>query len=581
MKTLLALLAMTLIFSGEVFGGINTPPMRDPSGIGSDIRLSPVPVPSTVGPTILSSYSGSYALLIGESQYAYRWTNLSGIPGELQKVEAMLTAQGFQVETALNLTSSQLRERVDKFINDYGFDENNRLLFFYSGHGYSRGPTDNKKGYIVPIDAPNPDFDMKGFLQKAVTMNQFMTWARRMEAKHALFLFDSCFAGTVFAARENMTLPRQISQAAARPVRQFITAGRADEKVPAKSTFTPAFVDALAEGWGDLNQDGYITGRELGLYLWNKVPKYTEQTPQFGEIRDYHLAQGDFVFVVGNGGSQPISNVLATMPAGKVFRDRLKDGTEGPEMVVIPAGRFRMGDIQGGGRDNEQPVHSVSVDKLAMGRYEVTVAEFRRFVNATGYQTDAEKKGGCYSYANGWKWVDGADWRNFGISQTDNHPVVCVSWNDATAYTKWLSEQTGHTYRLPTEAEWEYAARAGTETKYWWGNTASHEYANYGKDVCCDGFAKGKDRWVYTSPVGSFAKNPFGLYDTVGNVWEWTCSEYEGKYAGKEQQCADAGYFVLRGGAWNGDAARTRSADRYCSDPTNRFSNCGFRPCRG
>ncbi len=348
MKTLLALLAMTLIFSGEVFGG-DIRPMRDPSGIGSDIRLSPVPVPSTVGPTILSSYSGSYALLIGESQYAYRWTNLSGIPGELQKVEAMLTAQGFQVETALNLTSSQLKDRVDKFINDYGFDENNRLLFFYSGHGYSRGPIDNKKGYIVPIDAPNPDFDMKGFLQKAVTMNQFMTWARRMEAKHALFLFDSCFAGTVFSARENMTLPRQISQAAARPVRQFITAGRADEKVPAKSTFTPAFVDALAEGWGDLNQDGYITGRELGLYLWNKVPKYTEQTPQFGEIKDYHLAQGDFVFVVGNGGSQPISNVLATMPPGKVFRDRLKDGTEGPEMVVIPAGRFRMGDIQGGG----------------------------------------------------------------------------------------------------------------------------------------------------------------------------------------------------------------------------------------
>ncbi len=222
---------------------------------------------------------------------------------------------------------------------------------------------------------------------------------------------------------------------------------------------------------------------------------------------------------------------------------------------------------------DEQPVHSVSVDKLAMGRYEVTVAEFRRFVNATGYQTYAEKKGGCYSYANGWKWVDGADWRNPGISQTDTHPVVCVSWNDATAYTKWLSEQTGHTYRLPTEAEWEYAARAGTETKYWWGNEIGSNKANCYNNLCGDSFD-------YTAPVGSFAKNPFGLYDTVGNVWEWTCSEYEGKYAGKEQQCADAGYFVLRGGAWNDNATRARSANRDGNDPANRGGDCGFRPAR-
>jgi len=564
-KTLPALLAMTLIFSGEVFGG-DTRPMRDPGYIGSDIRVS------TVGPTILSSYSGSYALLIGESRYVHRWINLSSIPDELKKVDAILTVQGFQVETALNLTSSQLRDRVDQFINDYGFDENNRLLFFYSGDGYSRKHFGNNKGYIVPIDAPNPDFNMKGFLQKAVTMNQFMAWARRMEAKHALFLFDSCFSGTVFTARENMTLPRQISQAAARPVRQFITAGRADEKVPAKSTFTPAFVDALAEGWGDTNQDGYITGQELGLYLWNTVPQYTEQTPQFGKIKDYQLAQGEFVFVAG--GNKPISNVLATMPPGRVFRDRLKDSSEGPEMVVIPAGRFRMGDIQGGGYEDEQPVHRVSVDKFAMGRYEVTVGEFRQFVNATSYQTDAEKRGSCRSYANGWKWVKGANWRNLGFSQTETHPAVCVSWNDATAYANWLSQQTGHTYRLPTEAEWEYAARAGTETKYWWGNDIGTNLANCWKSYCGDSVD-------YTAPVGSFAKNPFGLYDTVGNVWEWTCSEYERKYAGKELRCVNGGSrFALRGGSWGGEPGNVRAASRSRNSDDYRNVNVGFRLAR-
>jgi len=274
----------------------------------------------------------------------------------------------------------------------------------------------------------------------------------------------------------------------------------------------------------------------------------------------------------------PISNVLATMPSGRVFRDRLKDGSDGPEMGVISAGRFRMGDIQGGGSYDEQPVHSVSVEKFAMGRYEVTVAEFRRFVKATGYQTDAEKQGSCYSWANGWEWVKGANWRNPGFSQKDTHPVVCVSWNDATAYTEWLSQQTGHTYRLPTEAQWEYAARAGTETKYWWGNTASHEYANYGKDQCCEGLAKGKDRWIYTSPVGSFAPNPFGLYDTVGNVWEWTCSEHTNKYNGEEQRCADGGSrLVLRGGSWGIKPRFVRAADRFNDSHVNRFGFVGFR----
>jgi len=165
---------------------------------------------------------------------------------------------------------------------DYGFDKNNRLLFFYSGHGYTR----NNKGYIVPTDAPNPQLNEKsekGFLKKAVGMNQILTWARRMEAKHALFLFDSCFS------------------MAKLPVRQFITAGSADEEVPAKSVFTPAFIDALQYRLGDLYKDGYVTGEELGLYLKNKVHEHSEQTPQYGKIRDYDLSRGDFVFAVGSG----------------------------------------------------------------------------------------------------------------------------------------------------------------------------------------------------------------------------------------------------------------------------------------
>ena len=678
---------LLILLSFIILSACDTTQRRDPSGVVPlpvhDIQepvLPIIPVSSSHGKQILSSYSGSYALLIGESKYTNGWQSLGSIPGELVQVEEVLISQGFRVEKSLNLNAEKLNKRFETFINDYGLDENNRLLFFYSGHGHTR----KDKGYIVPTDAANPNLDEKEFLKKAVGMNQILTWARKIEAKHVLFLFDSCFSGAVFKAKNLSKIPRQISQAAEEPVRQFITAGSAEETVPAKSVFTPAFIDALRFGWGDLYKDGYITGQELGLYLKSKVPEHIEQTPQYGKIKDYELSRGDFVFISGgnqipeppvippvaalsvptapvpipkrdsdgdavtddqdqcprntaaeiskgvyksgsrkgcpidsdndrvpdyrdncphnrsneisqgvdsrgcpldsdrdsvadyqdacpntssgitvkeNGCSIPAPVVSDTPSqhndtAGTVFRDRLKDGSKGPEMVWIPAGTFRMGDIQGGGDDDEQPVHSVSVKKFAMGRYEVTFAEYDKFAQATGRNKPSDQ---------GWG--------------RGNRPVINVSWNDATAYTEWLSEQTGKKYRLPTEAEWEYAARAGSETKYWWGNEIGSNRANCGINYCGDNFE-------YTAPVGSFAANAFGLYDTVGNVWEWTCSEYENRYKGKEKHCLSNNsaksdsLFVLRGGSWGSNARGTRSASRYRFSRADHFWNYGFRLAR-
>ncbi len=244
---------------------------------------------------------------------------------------------------------------------------------------------------------------------------------------------------------------------------------------------------------------------------------------------------------------------------GTVFRDSLADGGSGPEIVWIPAGSFtslrsvtsyRMGDIQGDGYSNEKPVHRVSVGKFAMGKFEVTFAEYDKFVQATGRSKPSD---------NGWG--------------RGNRPVINVSWNDATAYTKWLSNQTGKTYRLPTEAEWEYAARAGTETKYWWGNDVGKNRANCYGDYCGDSFK-------YTSPVGSFSSNKFGLYDTVGNVWEWTCSEYTNKYNGKEKTCINKSSNknrVLRGGSWTNFPRSVRAANRGRNSPDDRVVYLGFR----
>jgi len=233
----------------------------------------------------------------------------------------------------------------------------------------------------------------------------------------------------------------------------------------------------------------------------------------------------------------------------KFFQHCLKDGGLGPKMVTIPAGDFWMGDIQGGGETDEKPKHFVSIKKsFAMCRYEVTFEEYDRFADATGRDKPKDK---------GWG--------------RGKRPVINVSWDDAKAYVDWLSEQTDESYGLPSEAQWEYAARAGKTTKYWWGDTASHKYANYGSEKWTEkwsgGLKTGKDKWKNTSPVGSFEPNPFGLYDMVGNVWEWVADPYHDNYNGAPKDGSvwkkDGGKAVLRGGSWYNKAEWCRVANRY------------------
>lgn len=263
------------------------------------------------------------------------------------------------------------------------------------------------------------------------------------------------------------------------------------------------------------------------------------------------------------------------------FHDVAATATRAPEMALVPAGKFRIGDVTGKGASEEQPAHEVNIGSaFAVGRYEVTVAEFGEFVKATQYKTDAERGNGCFTYRDAskdWSVINNTSWQSPNFKQDPNHPAVCVSWNDAVAYTQWLSQQTGERYRLPTEAEWEYVARAGTDTNYWWGNQSECDNAN-----CC----KTGQTWMtkQTRAVGSYAANPFGLYDTAGNVWEWTASEYAASYTGSETQSARAdsenALRVVRGGSWYNFAIDTRAGLRGKNSAQDRFSTVGFRVAR-
>ena len=306
-------------------------------------------------------YQGSYALLIGASDYqSPQWPDIESIPDELDQVETILKAQGFSVSKYYNPTKRQMVGHFRDFIDEHGYDEGNRLLFFYAGHGYTRKKGNTNKGYLVPVDAPSPLEDEKGFQRKALSMSQILTWARESEAKHSLFLFDSCFSGTIFQSRALAEPPNVIKKIVSLPVRQFITAGSADQTVPSQSTFTPAFISALEYGKGDLNKDGYVSGTELGLYLQNEVPKHTDQTPQFGKIKDFDLSQGDFVFVL------PRAQV-AKAPTGTEMRSLAGAGDGSP--ITVDASVLELEFWQSIKDSNNPDMYQAFLDKFPEGTY--------------------------------------------------------------------------------------------------------------------------------------------------------------------------------------------------------------------
>lgn len=271
-----------------------------------------------------------------------------------------------------------------------------------------------------------------------------------------------------------------------------------------------------------------------------------------------------------------------------------------PDMVVIPAGKFLMGspENEAGRMDNEGPQHEVTIAAFAISRTEITIGQFKQFMQETHHQTTAETNGeGCVGWdgtQKNWKRDPKYTWQNPGFKQEDNHPVVCVSWQDTQHYLNWLSQRTGVRYRLPSEAEWEYAARAHTISPYFYQPEQQCIYANgAGQETkfiahsswvlvpCTDPF-------VYTAPVARFAENPFGLFDMAGNVWELTQDCWHNDYQGApgdgsawlEKQDGDCDRRVVRGGSWDFYPRNLRSAIRGRSNLDEAGYAVGFRVAR-
>ena len=242
-------------------------------------------------------YSRSYALVIGVQSYTH-WDRLINPIRDAHDVGVALKQQGFEVAYLDDPDSDALKAGLNAFAyGDAGQAEDGRVVVFFAGHGHTEGVSSGQRGFILPRDVPRPEEDKIGFMTKAISMDFVEELATGMLAKHVLFIFDSCFSGTLLRGNAH---PKPITEKTTKRVRQFVTSGSADEQVPDVSIFKASLLNAL-DGDADQTGDGYVTGEELGWYLKGKVMEYSNgsQTPQYGKIKDPNLDQGDMVFVLG------------------------------------------------------------------------------------------------------------------------------------------------------------------------------------------------------------------------------------------------------------------------------------------
>ena len=568
-------------------------------GVLAALLLLVVPLPALA--------AGRVALVVGNSDYEHIG-RLPNPTNDAADVGAALRRLGFEVTITRDAGRTALTDALRLFTRQSaGADV---ALVFYAGHGMEMDGVN----YLLPVDARlELDTDVRF---ETVTLDDVL--ASTAGAGLRLVILDACRNNPLARSMQRTVRTRNVSNGSLGDLNEDLLG---DETLVAYSAAAGTTADD-GEGRNSPYASALLAHLEepvelLTLFRWVRARVLTA-TSHRQRPHEYQSLVGEHYLSVSGGGGvvapdpvfvqqetaywrsvenstnpadleeylkrwpdgafvQPARTRLAALRApdpalswrraGEVFRDC----PSCPEMVVIPAGTFLMGASEELPRDSEVPQHRVTVRSFALGVTEVTFAEWDACVRG----------GGCDGYRPG-----GNGWGR------GPRPVINVNWEDARAYVRWLSRETGKSYRLPSEAEWEYAARGGTTTSRYWGDSSSSQcgHAN-GPDaaakrvysfltvVACD------DGAVRTTPVGSYSANAFGLFDVLGNVWEWTedCwhENYRGAPAdGSPWHGGDCGRRVLRGGSWSGNPRFLRSAARRMQSTENRLTYAGFRVAR-
>jgi sulfatase modifying factor 1 len=556
-----------------------------------------------------------YAVIIGIDRYA-EWPSLRGAAAEAKQVREVLERRYF-IDEFVELYDAEATAAAIRKLFAEGLPSKlglrDSLLVFYAGHGYL---DTSKTGFWIASDGTDDVYDQRGWIPNAQLRNMIGA----LKAQRILVIADACFSGDFLETTRGLS--QRIDSAYYRralglTARQVLTSG-ASESVPDASEFGRQLVNLLernSEPVLDANAmyDRIKLGITKTLPLFGSLPG-NEQGAAFALF--LRPAEGGPRSAAESGpvgspvaatpgaasasltapGSAPASGAApgavpgATPASGAVPSPTLP--TAGA-MVLVEGGSFTMGSDEG--EPDERPAHEVRVSSFFIGKFEVTVGEFREFVDATGYATQAEQGDGATVLADG-SMVRKADasWKNGYMAQDERHPVVCVTWRDAIEYCNWRSTREGlervytingsavgvdlaaKGYRLPTEAEWEYAARggmSGQRTPYA-GSASLGEVAWYASNA---GNA--------THPVGRKAPNELGLYDMSGNAWEWCSDWYAADYYAKSPALdpagpATGGSRICRGGSWGYAEKLLLVVNRNYLGPDRRYSYLGFRVVR-
>jgi formylglycine-generating enzyme required for sulfatase activity len=506
--------------------------------------------------------TGNYfALIIGNNKYKYLPKLKTAVADATDVGKVLKDLYGFKTKLLLDATRSEILDGINEMREQLGPDDS--LLIYYAGHGEYKEEAD--KAYWLPVDA-QPAKTTNWIIADDITSNiKFIT------AKHILLVSDSCYSGALSRAattelKDKNDREAYMKKMLARTSRTLMASGGnepvSDSGGGNHSVFAAAFIKALSEA-----DKLKFTAEEL-FQGWVKgsVAGKSDQVPGYGSIRNSGDEGGDFVFQLVSAHivspevkvpdvplkEAPKSDFSLEDSGGKGIKvpprtsSTITDLTAGMEFVYVKGGCYQMGDTFGDGGSFEKPVHEVCVDAFYIGKYVVTQGEWKAIMRSNP------------SYFS-----------NCG----DNCPVEQVSWNDAQDFISTLNSRIGtNKYRLPTEAEWEYAARSGGKKEKWAGTSSESELVNYA--------------WYYknsgskTHPVGQKKPNGLGLCDMTGNVWQWVqdwYNDYNGKSERNPAGASTGTYRVDRGGSWDSEARSLRAALRDVNAPDSKFSYLGLR----
>jgi len=563
-------------------------------------------------PKALAQSSKRVALLIGNATYSGSMTRLTNPPNDIAALRPALTQLGFEIAVVSNGDQKAMQRAIRTFGSNAKKAE--VAFFYYSGHGMQA----NGENYLIPVGA---QIDKESDLAvEAVQLNGLMQQIEEANPQTAIVVLDACRDNPV--ASSSRSGSKGLSRIAQTPTNTYIAfaaqpgATATDDGIFARSlakfmvqpgVSVRGVFDKVAQAVQQHTNNKQRPRRDDGLttdivlarpsaaaagntnrtststVLAGLEPRRTPTDPQqiedeaWADAKRADTASAYEAYKAGypmgryvasaNIALARLKNVApspVTPPSANPTPNRpvqtFRDCADCPEMVVIPAGSFTQGSptSEAGRYSDEGPQRRVSVSAFAIGKTTVTFAEWDACV----------ADGGCNGYRP-------PEDRGLGRG---NLPVINVSWDDAQAYVQWLSRKTGKRYSLPSESQWEYAARAGSTTAYYWGDAIGSGNANC---LDCGSQWGGKQ----SAPVGSFRPNAFGLYDMAGNVWQWTADCVNDSYKGAPTDgsawtSGNCGRRVLRGGTAGNHPENARSATRHGSTSTGRPGALGFRLAR-